>query len=404
VRALFAGIGYILCASCTSAALCADDVISLGAAVSLTGKYALNGVNTRNGYDFAVRRINDKGGVKIAGKAFRLEVRYYDDQSKPARGIELVERLIRKDGVRFVLGPYSSVLTKAVIPVVERHRVPMVQANGAAQELFAESNRYMFVVLSTADQYLAPAVALAARYAERFGKKPQELDVALVIENEPVTQDVRTGVLAAVQANGINFVLDDRLPSDLDDMSTTLRKVRALEPDIFLVSGRERGALTAIKQIEAMGGVDVPLIALTHCDSAALHEKQPEASEHVLCTHQWHRSLGHKDDLFGSAEDFARAFEDAFGYDPPYQAAQSAAAVQVFADALERAQSMDPDRVRDAISAADLKTFYGPIKFDASGKNVAKPMVLTQIVGGEYVVVWPEEWAVAEPVIPRPRR
>lgn len=403
MRALFAGIGCILFASCTSTALCAEDVINLGAAVSLTGKYAPNGVNTRNGYDLAIRRINDKGGVKIGGKAHRLEVRYYDDQSKPARGTELVERLIREDGIRLVLGPYGSALTKAVTPVVERHKVPMVQANGAARELFAGGHRYIFAVLSPSDQYLAATVDLAVRHAEKFGKRPRELKLALVIEDELFAQDVRTGVLAAVQPHGVNFVLDDRLPPDLDDMSATLGRVQVLDPDILLVSGRERGALTAIKQIEAMG-VHVPLIALTHCDSAALHKKQAKASEHVLCAHQWHRSLAHRDDLFGSAEDFAQAFEDDFGYDPPYQAAQSAAAVQVFADALERAQSLDPERVRDAISAADLKTFYGPIKFDASGKNIAKPTILTQIVGGEYVVVWPEEWAAAEPVIPRPRR
>ena len=57
--------------------------------------------------------------------------------------------------------------------------------------------------------------------------------------------------------------------------------------------------------------------------------------------------------------------------------------------------------MRDAISATDLPTFYGPIKFDESGKNIAKPMVLTQIVEGEYVVVAPEEWAVQDPIIPR---
>jgi branched-chain amino acid transport system substrate-binding protein len=75
----------------------------------------------------------------------------------------------------------------------------------------------------------------------------------------------------------------------------------------------------------------------------------------------------------------------------------------VFADAFKRAQSLEPEKVRDAIAATDLTTFYGPIKFDASGKNIAKPMVLTQIIGGQHVVVAPEEWAAGEPVIPRPR-
>ena len=113
--------------------------------------------------------------------------------------------------------------------------------------------------------------------------------------------------------------------------------------------------------------------------------------------------LSYEGRLFGKAADFAALFEKTYGYEAPYQAAQSAATVYVFADAFRRAQSLDPEKVRDAIAATDLPTFYGPIKFDASGKNIAKPMILTQIVDGEYVVVYPEEWATGKPVIPRPR-
>ena len=68
-------------------------MITLGAAVSDTGKYALNGANTRNGYDLAVDAINAKGGIDIGGKRYKLAIRYYDDESTPARGTELAERL-----------------------------------------------------------------------------------------------------------------------------------------------------------------------------------------------------------------------------------------------------------------------------------------------------------------------
>ena len=68
-------------------------VIRLGAAVSLTGKYSSNGTFTRNGYDLAVKRINEEGGVTVDGKPYMLEVVYYDDESTPARGAQLVESL-----------------------------------------------------------------------------------------------------------------------------------------------------------------------------------------------------------------------------------------------------------------------------------------------------------------------
>ncbi|MGZ5849629.1 MAG: hypothetical protein ACXWJN_03455 [Methyloceanibacter sp.] len=59
--------------------------------------------------------------------------------------------------------------------------------------------------------------------------------------------------------------------------------------------------------------------------------------------------------------------------------------------------------MRDAIAATDLQTFFGRIKFDDTGKNVAKPVVLTQVRGGRYLVVSPKEWATDQPVIPRPK-
>ena len=399
VKGLLAGIVSIVLASfAAGSALCADNVITLGAAVSLTGKYALNGANTKNGYDLAVRQINGKGGVTIGGKPYTLKVLYYDDKSTPARSNELVERLIQQDGVKFILGPYSSGLTEAILPIIERHKVPMVEANGAARELFTKGYRYIFAVLSTSDQYLTPAVELAAKNAGKLGKKPQELTLAMAIANDPFAQDVRAGVLADAQRLGINCVIDDRLPPELNDMSMTLTKVKVLKPDILVVSGHEKGALTAVKQIEALR-VDVPVIAMTHCDSAQIAEKLPKASENIFCAQQWHHTLKYEGELFGSAEDFAALFKKVYGYEAPYQAAQSAAAVYVFADAFKRAQSLDPDKVRDAIAATDLHTFFGPIKFDATGKNIAKPMILTQIVGGEYVVVDPEKWAAKEPVI-----
>lgn len=378
-----------------------QDEIVLGAAVSLTGKYAQNGLNTKNGYDLAISKINERGGVKIGDKTYKLAIRYYDDESTPARGTELAERLIKQDGIKYILGPYSSGLTKAILPIVEKHKVPMVEGNGAARELFTKGYRYIFAVLSTSDQYLKPAIDLAAEHAAKLGKTPDMLKVALAMENDPFAQDVRAGVLDDAKRHGMQVVIDDQLPPELNDMSVTLTKVKALKPDVLVVSGHEKGALTAATQIDALK-VNVPIVAMTHCDSAQLAEKLGKAAEHVFCAKQWHSSLAYKDDLFGKAADFARLFRDTYGYETPYQAAQSAAAVEVFADAFSRAQSLDMEKVREALASTEIKTFYGPVKFDAAGRNVAKPMVLTQVQNGEYVVVSPAEWAAGTPVIPRP--
>ena len=85
----------------------------------------------------------------------------------------------------------------------------------------------------------------------------------------------------------------------------------------------------------------------------------------------------------------------------PYQSAQATAAVMVWKDAFERANSFDTDKLRDALAATDMKTFYGGIKFSEAGNNVAKPMVLRQIQDGTYNVVAPSKWASHEIVWPR---
>ncbi len=396
---LIAGVvATLICAAPVTAA----ETITFGAAVSLTGKYSTNGAQTRDGYDLAVDRVNELGGVMVAGKTYQIAVKYYDDESTPARGAQLVERLIDQDKVPFLLGPYSSGLTKAIAPVTEKYRVPMVEGNGAARELFTQGYRYLFAVLSTSEQYLASAIALAAEQAEKDGRDPKSLRVALAFENDPFSQDVREGVMEDAAKFGMQIVIDDKLPPELNDMSATLIKVRALKPDLLVVSGHAKGAALAVRQLQDMR-VYVPMVAMTHCDSAQIIDKFGAAAENILCASQWDSALSYRDKWFGSASDYAVRFEKRFGYAPPYQAAESSAAVLTYVDALSRAKSLARDDVRDALAATDFQTFYGNIDFDSTGKNIAKPMVLYQVQTGEYKVVAPTRWASAKLVHPRPQ-
>jgi branched-chain amino acid transport system substrate-binding protein len=379
----------------------ADDAIVLGAAVSQTGKFSVSGVHTQNGYDFAVDKINSMGGVKIGDNSYKLEVKYYDDESEAARASELTERLVGQDGIKFILGPYGSPITVAMAPIVEKLKVPMIEANGAARALFTKGYKYTFATLSTSDQYLSSAVDLAAEKAKEAGKDPKSVRLALAMGDDVFSQDVRAGIVDAAKKYGMELVIDDKLPDAFTDMSATLTKVKALKPDLLLVSGHEKGALTAAKQI-AEQKVAVPMVAMTHCDSADIIGQVGAAAEYTLCASQWAPSLTYKDGWFGSAADYSKAFTEKFGHEPPYQAAESSAAVLVYADAFARAGSLEIDKVRDAIAATDLDTFYGHIDFDDTGKNIAKPMVLLQVLKGQYAVVAPTKWATEKVVYPRP--
>ena len=370
------------------------DTITLGSAISLTGKYSSNGLDSQNGYDLAAKKINEMGGVKVDGKSYKLKIVYYDDESTPARTAQLLERLIKQDEVKFILGPYSSATTIAAAPVTEKYNVPMIEAEGASRALFNKGYKYLFAVLSTSEQYLASAVSLAAEIAEKNGKKPSDVRVALVFENDAFSLDVRAGVLDDMKKFGMQTVIDDKMPTDLSDISATLTKVKAVKPDLLVISGHNKGAVTAARQIKELQ-VDVPIIAMTHCEGAKIVQQFGASADGYLCPTQWAETLSYSDKYFGSAADYDKLFKASFeGYtNVPYQAAQASAAVLVWKEALERANSFDTAKVRDAIAATDTMTFYGPIKFSPAGNNIAKPMVLRQIQNGEYVVVAPSKYA-----------
>ncbi|WP_299618680.1 amino acid ABC transporter substrate-binding protein [Pelagibius sp.] len=391
---LLAGAATGMLATGAAAAEC--EPLTLGSAISLTGKYATNGVHAKNGYEFAIQKIKENGGIQVGDKCYDFNVIYYDDESKGDRGATLAERLINQDGVQYMLGPYSSGLTKAIAPVTEKYQIPMVEAEGASRSLFNKGYKYLFAVLSTSEQYLASAITLAAQVAEKNGKSPADIKVAVAVENDPFSLDIRAGVLDDAAKYDMKVVIDEKLPRDLSDMSAILTKVKLVKPDVLIVSGHSKGAATAVRQIGEQS-IAVPMIAVTHCEAADVTGNFGKAANDILCSTQWAETLSYEDPIFGTAANYEQEFKAAYpeykNKKVPYQTAQASAAVYVFKDAFERAGSLDKEKVRDAIAATDLMTFYGAIKFSEAGNNIAKPMVLRQIQNGDYNVVAPAEFA-----------
>jgi branched-chain amino acid transport system substrate-binding protein len=395
-----AAVGFVLASP--AVAKVEGDTIVFGAAVSFTGKYSTNGKHTKNGYDLAAKRLNEMGGVKVGNKTYKIKIKYYDDESTPARSGQLAERLIKQDKIKFILGPYGSGPTKGMAPITEKHKIPMIEGNGASRALFNKGYRYLFAVLTTSEQYLAESINVLAEEFKKDGRDPSTAKVAIAVENDPFSMDIRAGVIDDAKRWGMKIVIDDKLPKELTDMTATLTKVKALRPDALIVSGHSKGAALAVRQTAQMK-VDVPMLAITHCEAADVVGKFGGNANYTLCATQWAPTMTYRDDWFGFAGDYAKRFEKEYGYVPPYQAAESTAAVLVYVDALQRAGTFDTEKVRDAIAATKLETFYGWVDFDDTGKNIAKPMVLRQIQKGKYVPVAPSKFAAGQVIYPKPR-
>jgi branched-chain amino acid transport system substrate-binding protein len=400
---LFAVLGAVtLCMTLAAPSLpvSADaNTIVFGSPVSLTGALTKEGHLTQEGYNFWKDYINSHGGLKIGGKTYKVDIKYYDDESKNNTAQDLAERLIDQDHVNFILGPYGSGTSFTVAQLVERKKIPMVEGNGAAEKIFSQGFRYTFGVLSPARRYLEGILDMARH------QKPAAQTVAITAASDAFSQEVAQGAAAYAVAHGMTVVYNNKYPDTATDVSSIISALKATNPDVILNAGHLQDALLVQKglkeqnvQAKAYGysvGPDTPDFATSLGRDA----------NDVFGGAQWSDAVKYKADrpgFYSTAPEYAKAFEAAYHHRPDYHNAESTAACLAFQYALENAGTLDPEKVRDALAKLDVTTFYGIIKFDSRGLNVYKPMVVNQIQNGRLVTVWPALTADAKPKYPTP--
>ena len=123
-------------------------------------------------------------------------------------------------------------------------------------------------------------------------------------------------------------------------------------------------------------------------------------SEYIVGPVQWSPVMPYRDTVFGSATNYAKIFRTKYKFETSYQSAAGSAAGLAFQYAIQNANSLDREKVRDALAKLDIMTFYGRIKFDHRGANIFKPMAVIQIQKGKQVVVYPEAEAGARFIYP----
>ncbi|HEX3467335.1 MAG TPA: amino acid ABC transporter substrate-binding protein [Candidatus Elarobacter sp.] len=374
------------------------DTILFGAPVSLTGSLTKEGHLTQEGYELWKNYVNAHGGIKVGGKTYKVDIKYYDDESKNDTSAQLAERLIDQDHVNFLLGPYGSGTSFTVAGIAERKKIPMVEGNGAAEKIFNQGFKYTFGVLSPARRYLEGILALGK------AQKPAAHTVAITAASDAFSQEVAQGAAAWAAANGMQVVYNNKYPDTATDVSSIISAVKAANPDIILNAGHLQDALLVQKGLREQNvmakiygysvGPDTPDFATSLGNDA----------NDVMGGAQWSESVKYHGDpgFIRTAPEYAKAIEDAYHHHADYHNAESTAACLAFQYALERAGSLDPDKVRDALAKLDVTTFYGIIKFDSRGLNVYKPMVVNQIQKGRLLTVWPTGLAATKVIYPAP--
>ncbi len=380
-------------------ALAQQDVITFGAALSLTGKTSTEGRLVKEGYDIYVDAINQRGGIKVGAKNYRVAIKYYDDQSDANTSAKLYEKLITEDGIKLLLGPYSSGITFAASVVAEKYQVPMVAAHAASPAVFERGFKYLFATLTPIDQYSSNMIKMAA------SSNPRAQRVALISENALAPKSFGEGAARQAKAAGLEVVYDEIYPTGTKDFSAMIAAMKSKNPDLLLVAGYT-GDVTVIARQTSEVVVPLKMFgAMLGPTLPGFVDSLGPMAEGMLEPVQWTADAGYRDEIFGwTSAELAALCEKATKHVCDYHPPQSVAAMQVYQRALEKAGSLDPQKVRDAITQTNLMTAYGPVRFNERGQNIAKGMSVVQIQGGKPVVVFPVEGAKAKLSYPMAQR
>lgn len=371
----------------------ADDspVVHIGAAVSDTGRYAREGGDVRNGYNLWLDWVNEEyGGINVDGVCHLAEFIMYDDEGDTDTVSVLIERLIFEDEVDVILGPYSSGLTQIASTITERENIIMVEGNGSSESLFERGFQNLFAVLTPAGSYARSGIELAAEMGAETA--------VIAFEDEPFSSSVVEGAEHWLEENDIELLAVESYPVGVADVSAMFTRFRGLEPDLFIGAGHFNDSVLFINTAKELGFNPDAFLLTVGPSNPTFVEEMGADSEYVWGASQWESTMTWEDPWLGTAAEYAERYTELYGEHPSYQAAESTAAALVLHLAIEEAGSLDTDDLRDALNEMDIVTFYGPINFDETGKNTAKPMATIQIQDGEIVVIAPESAAVA-PVI-----
>lgn len=385
----------VLCSALAGPAL-AQNTLKIGASVSLSGPFAREGQLLRDGYDLWRDAANAKGGVKVGDKTYKVEIVYYDDESKAPTSARLTEKLISEDKVSFLFGPYSSGIATATAAISERYRVLTLTPMATANSLYARGYKFIFTPSPLADAGLHPLLSLATT----FSPKPRK--IAIVGPDDLFPNVTSAGAVQKAKELGLDVVYADKYPKSATDLSAVATQIKSVDPDVVLATGYAQDTILLFKSMRELRVQPRMLGVAMSIGVDDFRTALGASAEGLMGVDYWVPTLSYKDPLFGDSAGFAKAFEAKYKKPPTYHAASGAAAGVVLQLALEKAGKLDTDAVRAAMLGLRGQTFYGPVEFNEQGVNMMATLNASQIVGGHPKVIYPEPVREVAPVYPRP--
>ena len=376
----------------------APPVVKVGVLYPVSGPLVEFGQEMVTATRIAADEINAAGGIKSLGGA-QIKLDEADSQGDPTIGAAQVDKLV-SDGVCAILGTYQSGVAIPAARAAERAKTPLLIAIAVADSITERGYEYVFRICPKADWYAKAQIDFCLALEELAGYKVER--VALLYGTTDYGQSMAAAQKRYLQGAGFSLVGEISYAATGADLTTVVRRVERMDPDIVLTTTYLTDALRMARSRSRLG-ITVPFYDAA---GGTMHPTFVNAlgSE----AEGWLGLIEFSKHVAGSGE-LNEAYRQRAGEDITGNGAYGYQSVYVLAAALEKAASTDPEKVRDALADLQMSAAAGDriviptdsISFGPDGQITPPPAIYTfQIQGGTLKPIFPKEFAVAEPVLP----
>jgi branched-chain amino acid transport system substrate-binding protein len=385
-----------------------ENVITLGGSLPLTGASASTGQNYRIGYEAAVQKINEMGGVPVGGTDYQLELNIQDDETNPDRGQSIIQKQINQDGIDWFLSSFGSSIVLPQTSVANANEKMMVQGGGGSDQIFTQGWEWVVGMFPRATRQNRNG----GNYYRKF-LDPGPETVSIIYENDPFSKFKRSGwETELTKENGPEIAGQHEIPRETTSFSSVLTRVENEDPDLLVL------ATHADNSQQIMNNIVTRKLNFEALD-IGLGPHQPgfqnalsENANYINTSTYWTSNLPYGGEVFETAEEFETYIRDNYPDSIPenafdYHIATGALCVVVYYHGFKKTGSLDSEGVRQTIRNLQLgaeECFYGPVEFTEDGDGDATKMgsVWQQMLDGRLEVVYPENAQTADPVYPIP--
>jgi branched-chain amino acid transport system substrate-binding protein len=387
----------------------ADAPVKIGAPYPLTGVAASAGMAVKQAIEVAVDIINTahpelpdlplaatEGLPGLGGR--KVEVIFADHQGNPAIAQSEALRLITQDKVSALVGCYQSSCGLTASAVAERYGIPFMASEASAPSLTERGFKWFFRPTPIGTDFGAAYMAfISARKAT--GAKVDK--IAIVNENTEYGTSTGTAIISAAAAKGLTVDTRIAYNANSSDVSAQVLQLKNAAPDVVIFVSYTSDAILFMKTMHTLNWKPPILIG----DDSGFSDNAFIETVGNLAQGVFNRSsydIGKP----GSASFVVNAlYQQHAGHALDDTSARGMQGFLALMEAINRAGSTEPMKIQAALRSQDLKPAqlmigYNGIKYDAKGQNTLAATLLVQLVGKQYVAVWPDASMVQPPALP----